>query len=480
ETEEQGKQRDAAHSHTPTERLHLNIEKELTHSQKVAKSLVSELENLHLNEESQILNPEGHEDFGPSPVLVSRRFDDRWEGEDEEPVKDSWEADDRWEGEDEEPVKVKDSWEADDRWEGEDEEPVKVKDSWEAEETKKKSAKHGVSKPKTRKRKTPEQKIAEKESSSKMGSELHSIGFTPGSVLRAMKGIQASKALNPDGILSFSLKELRYELCEPLAILFQISFEQCKFPTSWKLSHVTSIFKGKGKRSDKENYCPISLTSPFLKIMERIIVEKSQSHFELNNLFSDHQHGFRKNRSTVSQLAFDRISLRKLIHCLEVYGIKEQLKNWLSAYLNDRKITVKVAETLSTWIDSTRGVPHGSVLGPVLFVLYIGICINAISQTDFGLFADDTKLLGEASASSQIQSDLDTLTEKLEEWQLLPNVAKCYVVHLGRQKVLIQIERPQLEYATVICLPYLKKDIDRIERVQKRIVKGLQGFRNLP
>ncbi|XP_065559784.1 uncharacterized protein LOC136026894 isoform X7 [Artemia franciscana] len=141
ETEEQGKQRDAAHSHTPTERLHLNIEKELTHSQKVAKSLVSELENLHLNEESQILNPEGHEDFGPSPVLVSRRFDDRWEGEDEEPVKDSWEADDRWEGEDEEPVK----------------------DSWEAEETKKKSAKHGVSKPKTRKRKTPEQKIAEKE-----------------------------------------------------------------------------------------------------------------------------------------------------------------------------------------------------------------------------------------------------------------------------------------------------------------------------
>ncbi|XP_065559779.1 uncharacterized protein LOC136026894 isoform X2 [Artemia franciscana] len=161
ETEEQGKQRDAAHSHTPTERLHLNIEKELTHSQKVAKSLVSELENLHLNEESQILNPEGHEDFGPSPVLVSRRFDDRWEGEDEEPVKDSWEADDRWEGEDEEPVKVKDSWEADDRWEGEDEEPVK--DSWEAEETKKKSAKHGVSKPKTRKRKTPEQKIAEKE-----------------------------------------------------------------------------------------------------------------------------------------------------------------------------------------------------------------------------------------------------------------------------------------------------------------------------
>ena len=211
--------------------------------------------------------------------------------------------------------------------------------------------------------------------------------------------------------------------------------------------------------------------------------------------------------------------------------------------MNDRKIAVKVADTLSTWTDATSGVPQGSVLGPVLFVMYIDICINAISQTDFGLFADDTKLLGEASASSQIQSDLDALTEKLEEWQLSPNLAKYSVVHLGRQNpmysykmkgidltkstcekdlgVILSLDlkpekhiglvvrnasntlwllthslryldihskisaytsyvRPQLEYATVIWSPYLKKDIDRIERVQKRFVKGLQGFRNLP
>ncbi|KAK2705247.1 hypothetical protein QYM36_017330 [Artemia franciscana] len=180
-----------------------------------------------------------------------------------------------------------------------------------------------------------------------------------------------------------------------------------------------------------ENYRPIRLTSPFLKIMERVIVEKLNSHLELNNLMSDHQHGFRKYCSTLCQLvviydyiqsaldrgipidiilinllqAFDRISLQKLIHYLEVYGIKGQLKNWLSVYLNDRKIAVKVADTLSTWIDATSGVPQGSFLGPVLFVMYIDICINAISQTDFGLFEDDTKLLGEASVSSQIQSD---------------------------------------------------------------------------
>ncbi|KAK2711800.1 hypothetical protein QYM36_012804 [Artemia franciscana] len=292
-----------------------------------------------------------------------------------------------------------------------------------------------------------------------------------------MKGMKASKAFNPDGIPSFILKEVRDELCEPLAILFQISFEQCKFPTSWKLSHVTPIFKGKGKRSDPEKYRPISLTSPFLKIMERVIVEKLNSHLELNNLISDHQHGFRKNRSTASHLvvihdyiqstldrgipiyiilidllkAFDRISLRKLIHCLEIYGIKGQLKNWLSAYLNDRKIAVKVADTLSTWIDATSGVPQGSVLGPVLFVMYIDICINAISQTDFGLFADDTKLLGEASASSQIQSDLDALAENLEEWQLSPNLAKCSVVHLGCQNPMYSYKMKGIDLTKSTC-----------------------------
>ena len=160
-------------------------------------------------------------------------------------------------------------------------------------------------------------------------------------------------------------------------------------------------------------------------------MEKLKSHVKLNNLISDHQHGFRKNPSTVSELvvihdyiqsaldrgipidiilidllkAFDRISLQKLTHYLEACGIKGKLKNVLSAYLNDRKIAVKVADRLSTWIDATSGVQQGSVLGPVLFIMYIDICINAISQTDFGLFADDTNLLGEASASSQIQSD---------------------------------------------------------------------------
>ena len=126
-------------------------------------------------------------------------------------------------------------------------------------------------------------------------------------------------------------------------------------------------------------------------------------------------------------------------------------KNWLSAYLNDRKIAVKVADTLSTWTDATSGVPQGSVLGPVLFVMYIDICINAISQINFGLFADDTKLLGEASASSQIRSNLDALTEKLIEWQLSPNLAKCSVVHLGRQNPMYSYKMKAIDLTKSSC-----------------------------
>ncbi|KAK2711045.1 hypothetical protein QYM36_012271 [Artemia franciscana] len=159
-----------------------------------------------------------------------------------------------------------------------------------------------------------------------------------------MNDMKASKALNPDGIPSFILKELRDELCLRLNILAK--------------------------------------THPLPRILWNQGAAK---------------------------------------------------KNWLSACLTDRKIAVKVADTLSKWTDATSGIPQGSVLVQVLFVMYIEICTNTIFLTDFGLFADDTKLLGEAIASSQIQNDLDALTEKLEEWQLSPNVAKCSVVHLLRQ-----------------------------------------------
>ncbi|KAK2706308.1 hypothetical protein QYM36_016369 [Artemia franciscana] len=131
--------------------------------------------------------------------------------------------------------------------------------------------------------------------------------------------------------------------------------------------------------------------------------------------------------------------------------------------------------------DGIPGIPQGSVLGPVLFVMYIDICINAISQTNFGLFADNTKLLGEASASSQIQSDLDALTEKLEEWQLSPNLAKCSVVHLGRQNPMYSYKMKGInltkstcekDLGVILSLDSNQKSISAWLCVKRRILSG--------
>ena len=166
-------------------------------------------------------------------------------------------------------------------------------------------------------------------------------------------------------------------------------------PYQWKLAIITSVHK-KGLRDTASNYRPISLTSVFCRVLENIVSEKLLQHFFIYNLLSSNQYGFVPFQSTSSQLlnvlnkwfksfdegyvtnviytditkAFDTVSHSKLLKILQSYGIRNNVLNWINAFISGRSQSVCVNNFFS-FLSVTSGFPQGSVLGPILFIIYI-------------------------------------------------------------------------------------------------------------
>ena len=215
----------------------------------------------------------------------------------------------------------------------------------------------------------------------------------------------------------------------------------------------------KGNRSDPKNYHPVSLTSLICKTMEHILVSQIMKHLESNNILIQEQHGFRSQHSCEAQLflttndlakaiddkvqvdmaildfskAFDKVAHNRLKHKLDFYGIRGNLLGWLESFLSNRTQQVVVGGTYSSCSAVTSGVPQGSVLGPVLFLLYINdITTNIHSQ--LRLFADDClvyRLINSTDDHQIFQSDLDTLSTWTRRWQMEFNVSKCKILQVS-------------------------------------------------
>ena len=215
----------------------------------------------------------------------------------------------------------------------------------------------------------------------------------------------------------------------------------------------------KGDKQQPGNYRPISLTSVIGKILESIVRDQIMEHCMKNDLFSDAQHGFVPGRSCMTQLltvlenwtltidtghpvdviyldfkkAFDSVPHQRLLTKLKSFGIGDTIRNWLESFLTGRTQRVIVNGAVSNWSNVKSGIPQGSVLGPILFVLFINDLPDAISS-EVKIFADDTKIyrpIVTIQDKQLLQDDIVNLQEWSEKWQLKFNEDKCKVMHIG-------------------------------------------------
>lgn len=376
----------------------------------------------------------------------------------------------------------------------------------------------------------------------------------------------------PEGIPSFVIKKLSRVLVRPLCLLFNKSLFLSEIPSQWRFSIVAPLLK-KSPKTSVCNYRPVSLTSSFCKVLEQILKKIILKQLDRNRILSNLQFGFLKGRSTSSQLllylvtlleakesesqvnsiyldyakAFDTVSHRLLLYKMEFCGISPLIINWTRAYLSNRTFKVNINGAFSHSKSASSGVPQGSVLGPLLFLIFINDVTSCISNdTKLLMYADDLKVMRTFPSTSshmriftdrqKFQNDLLNICNWSSAWDMQISETKCQHLQVGDfgdmflnvnsliidpieesetirdlgvlfspslsfsshistivakasktvcmllksisypninsyRKAYISFCRSLLEYCSVVWSPYLKKDIDLIEGIQRRFTK---------
>ena len=414
---------------------------------------------------------------------------------------------------------------------------------------------------------TDEKVDSDLESSHSQGNyNLTACPLEEGKIKRMLDQIDCNKSAGPDEIYGKVLKEGSVSIAKALYLIFNRSLEFGEIPEDWKLANVVPIFK-KGDREDIGNYRPVSLTSLVVKILEKILKGCIEEYFAINGIFQDSQHGFRRGRSCQTNLlefmefitdsidrgepvdivyldfskAFDKVPHMRLMHKLSQYGIGGVVHKWIKEWLRERKQRVVLNGKKSSWENVKSGVPQGSVLGPLLFLIYINDLDRGL-DCKVSKFADDTKIacsVRNIDGCIKVQQNIDKLVGWADKWQMNFNNKKCKVLHVGYSNKCFNYEmngdwlesverekdlgivissnlkvseqclearnranrmlgiisrnvsyksrevisklyngyvRPVIEYCAQVWSPYLRKDIEMLEAVQRRATRMISGL----
>ena len=292
-----------------------------------------------------------------------------------------------------------------------------------------------------------------------------------------IRSLRPKSAPGPDGIGPRLLQDYSSALCRPLTEVFRLSLSHGQVPEDWKIANVSPIFK-KGSKASPGNYRPISLTSISCKVLETIIKDNIVEHLDNNCLIGNTQHGFVKGRSCTTNLldffeevtnnldngtptdiiyldfakAFDKVPHERLLAKLKSCGIDGTVLSWIRSWLTDRRQRTVLNGRHSSWSAVASGVPQGSVLGPLLFIIYIediDSCASLISCIN--KFADDTKIsqpISDPDSHLILQDCLNKLADWANKWCMSFNEGKCTVLHTGPRNPLNKYTLNGIELAS--------------------------------
>ena len=289
---------------------------------------------------------------------------------------------------------------------------------------------------------------------------MHELEITEENVLNILQNLNVNKSTGPDNIPAILLRRAAEAFKVPLTLLLRRSYDEGNVPSLMKNANVTPLFKG-GKIKTANHFRPISLTPISAKVGERLYKEDLEEFLDRNKILSEKQHGFRKNRSTASNLrktwetvtdwadegrgvaivytdfkkAFDSVPKPILLRKLENYGIRGKNLKWIDSFISDRTQQVVINGSTSQTKTIKTACPQGGVLSGILFSLYINDLPNVIEHSQIEMYADDAKIfapIDNEDSVLKIQTDLDKCADWSEAYLDL-NIKKCHcIIHLPK------------------------------------------------